>query len=127
MQFPLNTYFWPETEIGSTATLPCGLGPLVTNGMARSTCNPDTAQFDPVFLDECFTCEFIHQADTSFHKCCTVTVILIEWETDNLIVLESLPNTTLCASVVNPDVNINDEVVQLQVLTLSSTAQGSIK
>ena len=56
-QFPLNTYFWPETEVGLTATLPCGLGPLVPNGMVRRTCNPDTAQFDPVSLDECFTSE----------------------------------------------------------------------
>ena len=51
----LNSYFWPEVEVGSTAALPCVLGPLILNGMARRTCNPDTAQWDPVNLDECFT------------------------------------------------------------------------
>ena len=55
--FPLNSYFWPEVELGSTATLPCGLGPLVPNGMVRRTCNPDTAEWDPILLDECFTCK----------------------------------------------------------------------
>ena len=67
MQFPLNTYFWPETEIGLIAALPCGLGPLIPNGMARRICDPVTAQFDPVSLDECFTCEFILQAERSYH------------------------------------------------------------
>ena len=56
--FPLNTYFWPEVEVGTTASLPCGLGPLIPNGMARRTCNPNTTEWDPVSLDECFTSEF---------------------------------------------------------------------
>ena len=55
--FPLNTYFWPEVEVGTTAALPCGLGPLIPNGMARRTCNPNTTEWDPVSLDECFTSE----------------------------------------------------------------------
>ena len=57
--FPLSSYFWPEVEAGATASLPCELGPMVPNGMARRTCNPDTAEWDPVSLDECFTSEFV--------------------------------------------------------------------
>ena len=56
--YPLNSYFWPEIELGSTATLPCVLGPSVPNGMARRTCNPELAQWNPVALDECFKCNF---------------------------------------------------------------------
>ena len=55
--FPLFSYFWPEVEAGITASLPCELGPMVLNGMARRTCNPDTAEWEPVSLDECFTSE----------------------------------------------------------------------
>ena len=58
-EFPLNVYFWSEVAAGTTASLPCGLGPMVPNGMARRTCNADTAEWDPVSLDECFTCECI--------------------------------------------------------------------
>ena len=54
-EFPLFSYFWPEVEAGTTTSLPCGLGPMVPNGMARRTCNLDTAEWDPVSLDECFT------------------------------------------------------------------------
>ena len=126
MQFPLNTYFWPETEIGSVAALSCGLGLLIPNGMARRICDPNTAQFGPVSLDECFTCEFSKLKEAKVSHDLHLAVVLIEWETDNLTVVESSSNTTLCASVVNPDINTN-EVVQLQVLTLNSTAQGSIK
>jgi hypothetical protein len=32
---------------------------MVPNGMARRTCNPVTAEWDPVSLDECFTSEFV--------------------------------------------------------------------
>ena len=32
---------------------------MVPDGMARRTCNPDTAEWDPVSLDECFTSKFI--------------------------------------------------------------------
>ena len=53
----LGNYSWPETEAGSAQYLPCELGPLVPNGMARRTCNPDTAEWDPVSLLECYTCE----------------------------------------------------------------------
>ena len=53
--FPLFSYFWPEVEVGTTASLPCELGPMVPNGMARRTCNPDTADWDPISQDECFT------------------------------------------------------------------------
>ena len=56
-----RNYSWPETEVGSSQSLPCELGPMVPNGMARRTCNPDTADWDPVSLDECFTSEFILQ------------------------------------------------------------------
>ena len=56
-EFPLFSYFWPEVEVGTTASLPCGLGPMVPNGMARRTCNPDTADWDPISQDECFTSE----------------------------------------------------------------------
>ena len=52
-----GNYSWPETEVGSNRSLPCELGPLVPNGMARRTCNPDTAEWDPVSLNECFTSE----------------------------------------------------------------------
>ena len=52
-----GNYSWPETEVGSNQSLPCELGPMVPNGMARRTCNPDTAEWDPVSLDECFTSE----------------------------------------------------------------------
>ena len=55
--FPPFSYFWPEVEAGITASLPCELGPTVLNGMARRTCNPDTAEWEPVSLDECFTSE----------------------------------------------------------------------
>ena len=58
-QFPLFSYFWPEVEIGTTASLPCGLGPMVPNGMARRTCNPETADWDPISLEECFISELI--------------------------------------------------------------------
>ena len=53
-----SNYSWPEVAAGTTATLPCELGPMVPNGMARRTCNPDTAEWEPVTLDECFTSEF---------------------------------------------------------------------
>ena len=62
----LSNYSWPEAVVGSTQSLPCGLGPLVPNGMARRTCNPDTAQWDPVSLDECFTSEL-----------CTAKLVLV--------------------------------------------------
>ena len=58
---PLNTYFWPETEVGSTAFLPCVLGALVPNGMARRMCNPNTSQWDIINLDECFNSELSKQ------------------------------------------------------------------
>ena len=67
--FPLNTYFWPEVEVGTTASLPCGLGPLTPNGMARRTCNPNTTEWDPVSLDECFTSElFEYKTNRHQHK-----------------------------------------------------------
>ena len=59
-EFPLFSYFWPEVEIGTTASLPCGLGPMVPNGMARRTCNPDTADWDLVSLEECFASKSIN-------------------------------------------------------------------
>ena len=54
-----SNYSWPETEVGSSQSLPCELGPMVPSGMAMRTCNPDTAEWDPVTLDECFTSELI--------------------------------------------------------------------
>ena len=53
-----RNYSWPETEVGLNQSLPCELGPMIPNGMARRTCNPDTAEWDPVSLDECYTCEY---------------------------------------------------------------------
>ena len=52
-----SNYSWPETEVGSSQSLPCELGPMAPIGMARRTCNPDTAEWDPVTLNECFTGE----------------------------------------------------------------------
>ena len=53
----LRNYTWPEIAVGSVQSLPCELGPLIPNGMARRTCNPNTTDWDPVSLDECFTSE----------------------------------------------------------------------
>ena len=54
-----SNYSWSEIEAGTTASLPCELGPMVLNGMARRTCNPDTAEWELVSLDECFTSELV--------------------------------------------------------------------
>ena len=48
---------------------------------------------------------------------------MIEWEADNLTVVESLLTTSLCASVVNPQINI-PEIVQLPVRSVNITANG---
>lgn len=55
----LSNYSWPETMAGSIQFLPCELGPLIPSGMARRSCNPDTLQWDPVSLDECFSSKYI--------------------------------------------------------------------
>ena len=67
-QSQLFSYFWPEVEAGTTASLPCGLGPIVPSGMARRTCNPDTVEWDPISMDECFACEY-----DSCQSLCTCT------------------------------------------------------
>lgn len=125
----LSDYFWPETEAGSTATLSCELGPLIPNGMARRSCNPDTAEWDPVSLDECFTCEYliliIMHPILIHYPFVFLLAVVIEWEAGNVTVLESSPITSLCASFVNPQVNIS-EFIELTVLTTNITAGGTM-
>ena len=54
----ISNYSWPETDIGIVQYLPCELGPLIPNGMARRTCDPNSAQWGPVIFNECFNCEY---------------------------------------------------------------------
>ena len=52
--------------------------------------------------------------------------IVIEWEPDALTIVESASNVSLCASITNPDLMNLRQAVQLQVITLNSTAQGRL-
>ena len=123
--FPLNTYFWPEVEVGTTASLPCGLGPLIPNGMARRTCNPNTTEWDPVSLDECFTSELsIYLMLQKLSYFSSLIAVAVEWDTSELVVAENSVPTFLCASVVNPDIFNLRVSVQLQAFTQPLTAQG---
>ena len=53
---------------------------------------------------------------------------MIEWEANNISVSESfgsiLLGGSLCASVVNPDINNTNQSVQIQVVSENFTAQG---
>ena len=51
---------------------------------------------------------------------------MIELETDTLSAVENASNVRLCASIVNPDLMNFSQMVQLQVFTQNSTAQGMI-
>ena len=52
-----------------------------------------------------------------------ILAVVIEWETDNLTIVESSPTTPLCASITNPQIEIT-EVVQLAVSSMNLTANG---
>ena len=52
--------------------------------------------------------------------------IVIDWEADALTVVEGASNVSLCTSIANPDLMNLRQAVQLQVFTLSSTAQGRL-
>lgn len=45
---------------------------------------------------------------------------------DSLSVPEGVANAIVCASVVNPNLFYGSEVVQLAVVTISSSAQGKL-
>lgn len=49
---------------------------------------------------------------------------MIEWETNNISLLESPEGGLLCASVVNPGINNAQQSVQIQVVSNNFTAQG---
>ena len=49
---------------------------------------------------------------------------MIEWESDNVTILESSLTTPLCASVVNPQTDI-PTMVQLPVRSMNITANGN--
>ena len=51
--------------------------------------------------------------------------VLIEWETDNLSIMENISVTSLCASVVNPQLNI-PVFIEVEVISTSITATGII-
>lgn len=53
-----------------------------------------------------------------------ITAVVIEWESENVTVLESSLTTPLCASVVNPQTDI-PTIVQLPVRSMNITANGN--
>ena len=54
---------------------------------------------------------------------------MIEWEANNISVSENLESIllggSLCASIVNPNINNTGQSVQIQVVSENFTAEGS--
>ena len=52
-----------------------------------------------------------------------LTAVVVEWDMDVVSVVESSHNVSVCASVLNPNVNTS-ELVLVAVSTIHLTAQG---